>query len=717
VVNSSADVAADEGVCTLREAITAANTDTASGLSSGECAAGSGVDTISFAITGSPSFTNNGKPGFSIKPTLGLPAITQQVVIDGYTQPNSLANTAQAPLPLNGMLLIEVDGSLLAAETNGIKLEGSSANSQIRGLVINNFSRANALDIAVDGVVVQGNYLGVNPHGTAAKPNQVAVNGTATSTKGKNALVGGLSPEHRNLVSGNTDGPTATGMYPASGWLIQGNYIGIAADGLTPITNSTVGGSGSLSVDHSDDVVIGGSDPAAINVIGASFGHGIAPLDVSDITIEGNYIGLGYDGSTVLGSVGGGNGSGITLSQSAGEGRIVNNKIAGWAKGGIAVNAASDDVLIEGNTVLGNRVDGIYANAGSSNIRIRNNTVHDNDRHGVNILGSLDATVEHNVIYGNKLGGVGVVGVSAMGYSADTILIRSNIIGANASGTIAASNGAGVIISGDPTNVIVGGVNQADSNTIVGSKGAGVAIGSSTVQIASLTLVPHKVTVLGNKIYNTTSTSTFNSGLGIDLLEFTDTSVPPDAIYDTMVNEGVNSNDALDSDTGPNGYINFPVVHSVKQSGSSAAIDFDLDAIDSPVDQYRVEFFANDAPHPTGHGEGQLFLGAITVSSGNGQQATINLPQAISLAGKSVSATTTAIDSSTHSGFGATSEFGPLVMATVTATNESSQVSSSGGSLGRLANSGSNLAAFLMAAGVVVVIAGFVFISRLKVRV
>ena len=42
-VNSTGDVIADDGVCTLREAITAANTDTASGAMGGECIAGSGA--------------------------------------------------------------------------------------------------------------------------------------------------------------------------------------------------------------------------------------------------------------------------------------------------------------------------------------------------------------------------------------------------------------------------------------------------------------------------------------------------------------------------------------------------------------------------------------------------------------------------------------------------------------------------------------------------
>jgi CSLREA domain-containing protein len=51
-VNRSGDTVADDGNCTLREAITAANTNTASGAMAGECVAGSasGVDTIAFSI-------------------------------------------------------------------------------------------------------------------------------------------------------------------------------------------------------------------------------------------------------------------------------------------------------------------------------------------------------------------------------------------------------------------------------------------------------------------------------------------------------------------------------------------------------------------------------------------------------------------------------------------------------------------------------------------
>jgi CSLREA domain-containing protein len=46
VVNSFADAVNTDGTCTLREAIMAANKDRTSGSGAGECAAGSGADTI-----------------------------------------------------------------------------------------------------------------------------------------------------------------------------------------------------------------------------------------------------------------------------------------------------------------------------------------------------------------------------------------------------------------------------------------------------------------------------------------------------------------------------------------------------------------------------------------------------------------------------------------------------------------------------------------------
>src|SRR5882762_9864130 len=73
-VNSTADVAnSGDGLCTLREAITAANNNTASGVTAGECLAGSsnGSDTISFSVSGTINLTG------------ALPNITSSMSVNG----------------------------------------------------------------------------------------------------------------------------------------------------------------------------------------------------------------------------------------------------------------------------------------------------------------------------------------------------------------------------------------------------------------------------------------------------------------------------------------------------------------------------------------------------------------------------------------------------------------------------------------------------------
>jgi CSLREA domain-containing protein len=59
-VNSLADDADGlDGECTLREAITSANSNTASGTATGECATGSEADVIKFALPGTAPWTVN----------------------------------------------------------------------------------------------------------------------------------------------------------------------------------------------------------------------------------------------------------------------------------------------------------------------------------------------------------------------------------------------------------------------------------------------------------------------------------------------------------------------------------------------------------------------------------------------------------------------------------------------------------------------------------
>jgi len=91
-VNSTSDAVANDGKCTLREAITAANSDTASGGAVGECAAGSGADAIHFNIPAADSGCD-ASGVCTIAPTSPLPFAGDSVTFDGYTQPGASVNT------------------------------------------------------------------------------------------------------------------------------------------------------------------------------------------------------------------------------------------------------------------------------------------------------------------------------------------------------------------------------------------------------------------------------------------------------------------------------------------------------------------------------------------------------------------------------------------------------------------------------------------------
>ena len=76
-VNATADVVADDGQCSLREAIEAADTDTASGAAAGECSAGNGADAITFGASG--TFVLGAGGALVIDSNLTIDATTRRV--------------------------------------------------------------------------------------------------------------------------------------------------------------------------------------------------------------------------------------------------------------------------------------------------------------------------------------------------------------------------------------------------------------------------------------------------------------------------------------------------------------------------------------------------------------------------------------------------------------------------------------------------------------
>lgn len=502
VVNSTADDQDNDGECTLREAIVASNTDTASGALAGECIAGSGDDIINFNIAGAGVRT--------IVPLSQLPPIEAKVDINGYSQPGATANTAIAPAALNGNLLIEIDGTKVA--NYALLFDGGAAGgagSSVRGLVINRFI-GNTIVVGANNITVAGNYIGTDPTGLIDLGNTGSgITWEYGTTDTYDAKIGGLSPADRNLISGNED----AGSYPSDGWVFQGNYIGVDATGLVAMGNSTAGASGGISADNCTDVTVGGDKPGAINVISGNNSHGVAPDSTQNITIAGNYIGVGADGTTSLPN----GGAGIVLTNSTnaligGSTEGSGNTIANSTLQGVYLGTGNDGVVVAGNTVSSNTTGGIYTQGGvnitiggttstiantidsngsngintfeSSNVLIGGNTINSNSNIGVLVNGSTNVTVDENAVNDNASHGI------ALHNSSTFAAVQNNTIENNGSngidvynlvsdstieGNLISKNYNGLQIDGG-SNIVVGGTAEGSGNTISSNTGDGIYI-------------------------------------------------------------------------------------------------------------------------------------------------------------------------------------------------------------------------------------------------
>jgi CSLREA domain-containing protein len=208
---NTCDSAPDPAVarCTLRAAIQEAN-------------ATAGSDRIHFGLAGPGVRTI--APG----PT-DLPSLTQPVVIDGYTQPGTKRNRTKLGRPLSTRLRIQLDGR--DAQGSGLRFVAGSADSVVRGLVINHWD-----DVGIRAglrTVIEGNFIGTNARGTAARPNDFGVGPTGAFDPQDDIVIGGAEPVERNLISGNSS--FAIGLNGSA--RIRGNYIGTAADGRAPLGN------------------------------------------------------------------------------------------------------------------------------------------------------------------------------------------------------------------------------------------------------------------------------------------------------------------------------------------------------------------------------------------------------------------------------------------------------------------------------------------------
>ena len=367
-----------------------------------------------------------------------------------------------------------------------------------------------------------------------------------------------------------------------TGGSVTGNFLGTDATGSSAQSATTA----IIELTNSSNIAIGGTAPAARNVMPGTAGAGSGTIVLSNggtNTIQGNYIGVNAAGTAAM-QAGPGT-EGISLFASTGNTiggvrQAGGNVILGTDRG-IFIGAAANNTTIQGN-LIGTNAAGTAGLGGGTGIDTNNAPQN-------GIIGGAAAGLG-NVISG---GTTGIILID----SAHNFNIKGNLIGTDITGTAPIPNtGHGIDVETASGGSIIGGTGAGDGNTIAFNGGHGIRF------FFSSTFTGYGI--LGNNIFA-------NGGLGISL-------------------DGANSpipNDAGDADTGPNNLQNYPVITSAVVSAGTATISGTLNS--TPSTTFRLEFFSNAACDGSGNGEGQTFIGFTNVTTdgaGNASFGPINFP-------------------------------------------------------------------------------------------
>jgi hypothetical protein len=424
VVNTAADTVTVGDTLSLRQAIELSNGTLAfSALSSQEQGQVSGdlsaANTIDFDIPGS------GVP--IIIPTASLPEITHPVTIDGTSQPV----TARVAL----------DGASAGASVDGLTI--SAGSSAVEGLIIGLFDGSGIRVMGAGGDVIAGCFLGtdlVSDTGIGNAGDGVLIDDSSDNT------IGGTDPAARNIISGNAGNGIGLVGSGATGNVVEGNFVGTDVAGMQALANA---GSGIALLQNAANNLIGGTTPAARNVVSGNTQDGVLFSGAgSSNQVQGNYLGTNADGSGLLSNTL----DGVTIIGASGNviggpDAGAGNVISGSGDDGVNIFSSTDGTDTTANMVQGNWI-GLDAAGTAALGNLVNGVLISNARN--NLIGG-SAAGAGNVVSGNGQDGIELA-EAASGNS-----IEGNRIGTNPAGTQAQPNVQdGVFITGASSNTIGG---------------------------------------------------------------------------------------------------------------------------------------------------------------------------------------------------------------------------------------------------------------------
>lgn len=420
-----------------------------------------------------------------------------------------------------------------------------------------------------------------------------------------------------------------------------------------------------IGTDASGTVALGNTNGITIHdSVGNIVSQNLVSGNALGVWIEGssirNRVVANYIGTDLSGGVAVGNLQGVLLEAASGN-SLSANLISGNLWTGVSVGYGAAGNEIDDNWIglsafaepLPNGLDGVDVWEGTDNV-LRGNVIAANPATGVVLRGAATGNnrIEANSILGNVFG----------------VEIREGSFGNAIGGTapeaqniISGSVVDGVAISGAGTHQ-----NTIENNDIAGNGQYGVSVFSSDNAIT------------GNRIAEN----------GLDGVLVGASEGSPFAVHVPIRFNAIGGNGDLGIrlDGDGNNLQPAPVLSLARSDATTSEVVGTLSA--SPGTTFEVQFFASGAADPSGFGEGETYLGSLSVTTSAGGSAlfTASLP-AIPL-GNVVSATATspAGDTSEFSNALAVGEPGPA--STLTGLDPSSATAGGGSFLLRVRGEG-----------------------------
>lgn len=313
-------------------------------------------------------------------------------VISGNYVGTNAAGTAAIPNGADGILVNDAGNgkaiNTVIGGTTGVTPGGActGACNLVSG---NGYNGIGVWHAGSTPTTVQGNYVGVTVSGGWVVRN---ANIGVELNESPSNLVGGTTPETRNVLSGNA----GAGVYiTGSGShhnIVTGNYVGVDTTGSYSLNNLKTG----VGIGYSD-----GIQPAHENTIGSTANKSPGICDGGCNIISGN----GQNGLLLSSTYGN-----VITANHIGVDRT-NSKVVPNAGDGIGIlhspnNSIGGDAFNQGNLINGNNMSGIMIAGSASGNRIVSNTISSNGDSGVTVADTVSTAILQNGMAGNHRIGI-----------------------------------------------------------------------------------------------------------------------------------------------------------------------------------------------------------------------------------------------------------------------------------------------------------------------